>query len=142
MSGRFNNPAVKLGGWEEWTSRRDSPMQKYVNELVIVVAGGKYKTLYISQEVLRRLKNPKRVKIMVRGNNAAIVASEDEDTGFTVRYPLSREEAETKGGSHSTMPFIAPTAFLKNFGLVPGAYRGHFENDMLIFDMMQIPARV
>lgn len=119
---------ISTNGWSSWDNRRFSSMEKYANQIVVVVSRGSKRHLYLSNKVMELLNNPGFIQIFVRGNNVGLAFSE-----AGIGYKVDTE---------NVLASIFPSSLLKHFNLASGAYTAHFENDMIIFDIEQTPAKV
>jgi hypothetical protein len=119
----------QTNSWQEWNPRKRSSLEKYTNQLVVIVGKGKSRVVYLTDADMKILKNPKNVKVYTRGNNIAIAASDD-----TRDYSVQSHEK-------SRFPNLTINAVMKSYNLQPGVYICHIEGGMLIFDTLQTPSR-
>jgi hypothetical protein len=119
-----------LNGWKVIERTNNSRMDKYENQFVIVVSNGKRnKYVYLMPKVLAALGNPQKIMFLSRGSNIAM-ASTDNGNGYKV---------QTQKGGH--FPYVQIIKIIETFSLKAGVYNAHVENDMVVFDSADTPAR-
>lgn len=122
-------------GWVVFSPRGggQSRIQKYQHRMVIIISGGKYPRIYLTEAVMSALKDPKFIRISMRGSNVALMSNPDRELSFTVALP--------DGGA---TPHIAVTSLVKTIHLVSGVYDAHYEQGavpMVVFDSADTPSQ-
>lgn len=116
-------------GWSEFTkTSRDGYLEKYRNQIVIVVGKGKNKNIYITDAVWETLGKSEYIKVLTRGSNIAFVKC-DNDVGFKVQH-----------NHNSSLVHISGVSLCNAYQLKSGAYDAHIETGKVVFDARQSPA--
>lgn len=139
MSGAFD--LEKNGGWVVFEPQHiSSKFDKYDSLLCVIVVYGKGKhrhaRMHLPEETMKKLGQPKFVRVMRRGTNIGLIAVPEKDRAYNVM------RTKTENNKPFGRAFLNLTAFFKEQPLREGVYDANMNGGVLVIDTLQEPSKI